>query len=305
MTLSLLFLASAAAADSEIIVTAARVPIDADRAPVSSTLFEEEEIDALALPAATDLLRLAPGVAIATTGPRGTQAQLRIRGAEANHSLLFLDGIRFNDPAAGNEARFELLRSDLLSRVEIVRGPQSALWGSEAIGGVIAVAGADPLARQGLAAEAEYGSLDSTRLAMHGAVRSGDFGLSGGIGWQRSDGINSFGPGGERDGFENVSATLKGIHRRGAVEFGAVGFWTQGRSDYDGFDPVTFLRADTLDTTHNRIGAGRLWASGQWGRWSARAAATTARSARATGPWCSAGWRPGWRCSRCPAGSAG
>ena len=56
-------------------------------------------------------------------------------------------GIRFNDPAAGNEARFELLTSDLLSRIELVRGPQSALWGSEALGGVIAVETANPFRR--------------------------------------------------------------------------------------------------------------------------------------------------------------
>ena len=136
MILSLLLLTAAAAqADPSIIVTAARESIAQEVAPVSSTVLDAEEIEALDLPAASDLLRLTPGLAVASTGPRGTQTQLRIRGAEANHSLLFVDGIRFNDPAAGNEARFELVTSDLLSRIEIVRGPQSALWGSEALGG--------------------------------------------------------------------------------------------------------------------------------------------------------------------------
>lgn len=280
MNLSLFLLAASAAGSSpDIIVTAARIPVEAEAAPVSSTRFGEEVIDALSLPSATDLLRMSPGVTVATTGPRGTQAQLRIRGAEANHTLLFVDGIRFNDPAAGNEARFELLTTDLLSRVEIVRGPQSALWGSEAIGGVIAVTGADAFARQGLAAEAEYGGQHSSRLTAHGAARSGDVGLSGGIGWQRSDGIDSFGSGGDRDGFENVAATLKGVYRNETFELGAVGYWTQGNSDYDGLDPVTFQRADTLDTTRNRIGAARLWAGGQWGPWSARAEASWLESA--------------------------
>ena len=109
MALSLLLLTSAALAqaDPEIIVTAGRVPVPEETAPVSSTVIGEAEIEALDLPAASYLLRLTPGVAVATTGPRGTQTQLRIRGAEANHTLLFVDGIRFNDPAAGNEARFE------------------------------------------------------------------------------------------------------------------------------------------------------------------------------------------------------
>jgi vitamin B12 transporter len=275
MTLSLLLLTSAALAqaDPDIIVTAGRVPVPEETAPVSSTVLGGDEIEALDLPAASDLLRLTPGIAVATTGPRGTQTQLRIRGAEANHTLLFVDGIRFNDPAAGNEARFELLTSDLLSRLEVVRGPQSALWGSEALGGVIAAETADPLGRTGFIGEGEYGSLDSARAAGRFAVRTGDVGISAGLGYQRSDGIDSLGGGtGDRDGFENLAATLR-VEVRPSANFrlGASGYWTEGTSQYDGFDPNTFLRADTLDETKNRIGAVRAFASGDWGDWSARA----------------------------------
>jgi vitamin B12 transporter len=269
MALSLLLLTAAAAqADPEIVVTAARDSVAQAAAPVSSTVLAEEEIAALGLPAASDLLRLTPGLAVASTGPRGTQAQVRIRGAEANHTLLFVDGIRFNDPAAGNEARFELLTSDLLSRIEVVRGPQSALWGSEALGGVIAVETADPFRRAGFAGEGEYGSLDSSRLAGRYAVRTGIVGISAGLGWQRSDGIDSFGADGERDGFETLAASLN-VEARPAdeVRLGVTGYWVEGRSEFDGFDPVTFQRADTLDETKNRIGAVRAFASGQWGGW--------------------------------------
>jgi vitamin B12 transporter len=270
MALSLLLLTAATAqADPEIIVTGARESVAQATAPVSSTVLDEEEIESLDLPAASDLLRLTPGIAVATTGPRGTQTQVRIRGAEANHSLLFIDGIRFNDPAAGNEARFELLTSDLLSRLEVVRGPQSALWGSEALGGVIAGNTADPFRRTGFVGEGEYGSLDSARLFGRYAVRTGDVGISGGLGWQRSDGIDSLGGGtGDRDGFENLAATLRVEARPSAgLRAGASGYWTQGTSQYDGFDPVFFTRADTLDTTKNRIAAVRGYASGEWDGW--------------------------------------
>jgi vitamin B12 transporter len=270
MTLSLLLLTVAAAqADPDIIVTAARESLARETAPVSSTVLDEAEIEALDLPAVSDLLRLTPGVAVATTGPRGTQTQVRIRGAEANHTLLFVDGIRFNDPAAGNEARFELLTSDLLSRLELVRGPQSALWGSEALGGVIAAQTADPFRRTGFVGEGEYGSLDSARLFGRYAVRIGDVGIGAGLGYQRSDGIDSLGGGaGDRDGFENLAGTLRVEARPSAnVRLGVAGYWTQGTSQYDGFDPVTFLRADTLDTTKNRIGAVRGFASGSWDGW--------------------------------------
>lgn len=268
----LLFLITAAsapapsAAEEAIVVTGSREPVAAEDTAVSATVFDPGEIEALALPMTADLLRLSPGVSIASTGPRGTQTQLRIRGAEANHSLLFVDGIKFNDPAAGNEARFELLTNDAISRVELVRGPQSALWGSEAIGGVVAVeAGGE----QGIGLRGEYGSLDSSRASARFATGSGALALSGSAGFIRSDGIDSFGGGGERDGFENRSASLKAVFAPvPSTEFGLVGHWIEGTSEYDGLDPVTFRRADTLDETDNSIRAVRAWGRHEDAGWS-------------------------------------
>ena len=275
MTLSLLLLGLAAQADDPIVVTATRVPVAAEDSAASVTLFDERVLDALALPAASDVARLSPGLTVATTGPRGTQTQVRIRGAEANHTLVYLDGIRFNDPAAGNEARFELLTTDSLSRLEVVRGPQSALWGSEALGGVIAAATADPFEARGVEAAGEYGSLDSLRLYGRGAFATQVVGMSAAAGWQRSDGIDSFGTGSERDGVDNRFASLR-IEARpsGAIRIGAVGHYIAADNDYDGSDPVTFLRANTLDRTENRMAAGRLWFGGEWGDWAVRADAS-------------------------------
>ncbi|WP_114951208.1 TonB-dependent receptor plug domain-containing protein [Sphingosinicella terrae] len=271
LPISIIALAAAAQAEPAIVVTASREPSAADAAPASSTILPEPLIERLSLPSAADLLRLTPGVSVATTGPRGTQTQLRLRGAEAGHTLLFVDGIRFNDPAAGNEPRFELLSADLLARLEIVRGPQSALWGAEALGGVIAAETADPLRRRGFDGLAEYGSLDSVRLLGRAALGSETTGVTAAAGWQSSDGIDSFGAGGERDGFDQLMLSAKAVHHAGAVELGAVGYWIEGLSEFDGSDPVTFLRADTLDETENRIGAVRAWARGEWDDWSAQA----------------------------------
>jgi vitamin B12 transporter len=272
--------ATQAADAPAIVVTASRVPVAATDSAASVTTFDEEALDDLSLPALPDLLRLSPGVSVANSGPRGTQTQVRIRGAEANHTLVFLDGIRFNDPAAGNEARFELLTSDSLSRLEIVRGPQSALWGSEALGGVIAAETADPFRGGGFEGLGEYGTLDSARVSGRYAARAGPIGVMASAGWQESGGIDSFGAGGERDGFDNLSASLKLEARPSdAVSLGIVGHWIQGTSAYDGFDPVTFLRAETLDETRNRIGAVRGWAESHWGGWTLQAGASWLDSA--------------------------
>ncbi|HEX8400096.1 MAG TPA: TonB-dependent receptor [Allosphingosinicella sp.] len=265
----LLAAAAPASAAPEIVVTASREPVSVADTAVSVSLFDREDIEALALPMTSDLLRLSPGLSVASTGPRGSQTQVRIRGAEANHTLLFVDGIRFNDPAAGNEARFELLTGDLLSRVEVVRGPQSALWGSEALGGVIAVDTADSDRGNALSALAEYGALDTRRASGRFAAQAGAVGLSGSAGYLSSDGIDSFGSGGERDGFENKAGSLKAVLRPSpGGELGLVGHYVEGRSEFDGFDPVTFRRADTLDETDNRIAAVRGWGKVEDGGWS-------------------------------------
>ena len=140
----------------QIVITASRAPESEAQTPASVTIIDQQRIERLDEPLVSALLRLTPSAAVATSGPAGSLTEVRIRGAEANHTLLFVDGIKINDPASGDTPRFELLNADLASRIEVVRGPQSALWGSEAIGGVIAVNGLDDA--PGYGANAEAGS---------------------------------------------------------------------------------------------------------------------------------------------------
>ncbi|MDP9422528.1 MAG: TonB-dependent receptor [Pseudomonadota bacterium] len=242
-----------------IVVTASRGEEEASETPASVTLIDARRIERLGSPLVPDLLRLVPSVAVATSGPAGSLTQVRIRGAEANHTLLFVDGIRANDPAAGNEPRFELLNADLASRIEVVRGPQSALWGSEAIGGVVAISGVAP-GSGGTQAFVEAGSRDTWRSAARSELGDADHGLSVGIAGQRSDGIDSFLGGGEKDGYNNLGLRAAGRYRVSpALLLGASGFALRGQSEFDGYDAF-FQRADTLDETHNKLAAGRLFA---------------------------------------------
>ena len=255
--------------EKDIVVTASREPVEAQDSVVPVATIEQVEVrPGPYLPLAVESLRGLPGVSVSVSGPKGSQTQLRIRGAEANHTLLFVDGIRFNDPAAGNEPRFELLSGDGLARIDLIRGPQSALWGSEAIGGVVAVYTDNATANPSLRAFGEYGSLDSARIAGQAGSEIGKVALSATAGWQKSEGVDSFDGTGDRDGYENLSASLKAIYRpNNDVEIGAVGHWIEGTSEYDGFDPLTFRHADTLDSTRNRIGAVRAWAQVESGGW--------------------------------------
>src|SRR5579884_134761 len=142
---------------NQIVITASRAPEKQAQSPASVTIIDAKRIERLDEPLARDLVRLVPSAAVSSSGSAGSLTDVRIRGAEANHTLLFIDGIRANDPASGDQPRFDLLNADIASRIEVIRGPQSALWGSEAIGGVVAVNGT-PETSSAYAASAEGGS---------------------------------------------------------------------------------------------------------------------------------------------------
>lgn len=249
---------------TEIVVTASRAEEDRATTPASVTLIGAERIERVGEPLVTSLLRLVPSLSVSTSGAAGSVAEVRIRGAEADHTLLFIDGIRANDPAAGNIPRFELLNSDTVSRIEVVRGSQSALWGSEAIGGVVAVDGGGTGTRVGT----EAGSFGFARVGGGTSITQSNVTADFNAGFQRATGINAFdGPdGGERDGYRNLSARARLVYEPSSTaEIGVSGFLLTARSEFDGYDPLSFQRADTLDNSRNRLAAARLWGKAELG----------------------------------------
>ena len=153
---------------------------------------------------------------MSTSGPSGSLTEVRIRGAEADHTLLFIDGIRANDLATSNFPRFELLNADLVSRIEVVRGPQSALWGSEAVGGVIAIDGVEA-DQDAFDVGSEAGSFGFRRTSASGSLSNDKANLALGMGWQRATGIDAFDGTGDRDGYRNTSFGLRAFEDRQAT----------------------------------------------------------------------------------------
>ena len=252
-----------AVASTEITVTAERAPEPAENTPASVTIIDEQRIERFGDALVSSLLRLTPSVAVATSGTAGSLTEVRIRGAENNHTLLFIDGIRANDPATGNQPRYELLNADIASRIEVVRGPQSALWGSEAIGGVIAVNGA-PTSGNRVEGIVEAGSFGFRRSSASASYVKGSVNVAASLGFQRATGIDAFKGAvpGDKDGYRNLSGRFRGTWTpSSAVELGFAGFALSGRNDYDGFNPAPpFQHTDTLDSSRNRLAAGRIWA---------------------------------------------
>jgi len=159
--------ASAALADEKqeeletIVVTASRIPVPIAEVASSVTVIERQHIVDRQSIFVSDLLRDVPGVAVSRQGPAGTVTEVRIRGAEANQVMVLIDGIKANDPAFTDTFSFTDLTAFDVERVEVVRGPQSALWGSDAMAGVINVITRRP--EQGATTEAflEGGSFDT------------------------------------------------------------------------------------------------------------------------------------------------
>jgi len=245
-------------------VSASLLPVEHSVAPASVTLFDRDFISAIGATFATDIIRLAPGTSVASNGSAGTKAEVRIRGAESNHTLLFVDGIAFNDVASANVARFETLSTDGLDRIEILRGPASALFGSEALGGVVVVVQPDPLGSRRIDASLEAGSRDHRRAAATIVSGGETAGITASASWAKNDGIDIFGGGeGDKDGYESLHLSFKAVARpgNGDGEFGLVGHYLHHDIAYDGTPAPLFVRADTADVSEIETKAVRAWAS--------------------------------------------
>jgi len=120
------------------VVTADRFPTDPDKVTSSYTVVMQEEMQRRQLRTAGEVLKTIPGVSVQQSGGPGGQTSVFVRGSNSNQVLVLIDGITANDPSSANGAPdFAHLLTENLDRIEVVRGPMSTMYGSQAIGGVI------------------------------------------------------------------------------------------------------------------------------------------------------------------------
>jgi vitamin B12 transporter len=122
-----------------VVVTATVVPTPLSRTTAPVTVISREQIEAQQVESVTELLRQMPGVHIDQAGSRGGTSSVYLRGSDPNFTVVLIDGIKVNDPTTsrGGSFDFSTLSTDSIERIEIVRGPLSAVYGSDAMGGVI------------------------------------------------------------------------------------------------------------------------------------------------------------------------
>ncbi|MCT2401427.1 TonB-dependent receptor plug domain-containing protein [Novosphingobium mangrovi (ex Huang et al. 2023)] len=225
------------APDSSIVVTALRTPVAQDRVSSSVTVLDEAAIVENQPIALTDILLRTPGISLSRNGGYGTVTSLRIRGADGGQTVMVLDGMRLSDPSstAGGFGFANLLLDDA-ERIEILRGPQSILWGSDAIGGVVNVTTRKPEKALEGSFAVEGGSHEtfSARAGAGGTSEAVDWRLSGST--FTTDGISARANGTEDDGYRRSAASGTVTVRLAAqVSLDLRGYYSDARNDFDGY----------------------------------------------------------------------
>jgi vitamin B12 transporter len=181
------------AREAEVVVTANRRPVTVDAALASVSVITRAEIEASGTHDVVDLLRRVPGVDVARGGGQGQQTSVFLRGTNSNHVLVLIDGVRVSALGTGAFA-WEQLNLGQVERIEIVRGPRAALWGSDAIGGVIQIF---TRRSDGFDAALRAGNHDSYGVEAGAGWRGERGGIDLRLGFDDARGINAQSP----DGF--------------------------------------------------------------------------------------------------------
>lgn len=223
----------------QLVVTATRVQQPASEVIGSVSVITREDIERRAARSLQELLQSETGLNVSNNGGLGKLSNVFMRGADAEQVLVLIDGVRIGGVTAGT-ASLEYIPADQIERIEIIRGPRSSLYGSDAIGGVIQI-----FTRRSNAPSLSlgYGSNETSNA-------SASFGASAGNAWFsisanqiRSKGFNSctgsplgggcftYEP--DRDGYRNTSGTLRSGYRWERAEIEASALYATGLSEYD------------------------------------------------------------------------
>jgi vitamin B12 transporter len=232
-----LFAASGANAATEapeqITVLATRTDTPVDVAPAPVEIIDQEALDARQSGVPADVLRGAPGFSVSRSGGIGAVTEVRLRGAEANHLLVLVDGIDINDPALGSSVDFANLDMIGMTRVEILPGAQSALWGSDALAGVMNFETTPAPGTTDRNVWLEGGSNDTKRESIRLAQRDDAWYYALDARHTETAGTNIATFGGEDDGYRNTTVHLNTGYTGERASLQLVARGVDAQSEYD------------------------------------------------------------------------
>lgn len=246
-------------APDEILITGLRTPIPVGDMATAVTIIDREALDLRQSFQLADVLRDVPGLTVARSGSVGSQAQIRMRGAEANHILVLIDGVEANDPASGDEFLFEHLSAMEVERIEIIRGPQSALWGSDAVAGVINIVTRKAVDGFSGGASAEGGSNNTWRQSLRAAYGADNWRFTLGASRSETDGTNVSRLGDEDDGYSLM--TVQARLQFEPSDTLSLDFTARRVEASNEFDPIDFL-VTGLPVDGDRVNEAERWVFG-------------------------------------------
>lgn len=231
--------ASAAIQLDPVSVTANRVATPSRAVGSALSIISGNELEDRQIRLVSDALREVPGLAVNRTGPAGGPTQIHVRGAEGNQVLVLIDGIEVNDPSGGSEFDFAHLLAFDVDRIEVLRGPQSALYGSDAVGGVVNIVTRNGEGRPVISGAVEGGSFKT--LGANASVSGGGekyrF-IASGSGF-RTEGVSSAAEwrgNDEKDGYRNTTGFAKfGFSPTEHLDLDLIGRYTEFATETDDF----------------------------------------------------------------------
>ncbi|HEX7761954.1 MAG TPA: TonB-dependent receptor [Caulobacteraceae bacterium] len=241
--------ADSAADVDTLVVVANRNPEPLYRIGQAVTVLDAKSIAASQAVSVSDLLDQTPGVTVVRNGGVGQTSSLGIRGALAEQTLVLIDGVQLNDPSSpGAGFDFSNLLAGDVSRIEILRGSQSTLWGSQAIGGVVNIVTAPPSKALQGDFSAEGGSRDTQyyRGGLGGTIDRLSFRVAGG--YYSTSGISAFDKafgGKEPDGFNAGAFSGRLLFDATSdIQLDLRAYYTQSKTAFDGFPAPNYVFAD-------------------------------------------------------------
>ncbi|MCQ4248967.1 TonB-dependent receptor [Pseudomonas stutzeri] len=240
---------------ADTVVSANREPQRRSQTPAATTVFNRDDIERLQVRSVAELLERVPGVSVARTGGAGSLTSLFVRGTASTQTLVLVDGQRIAAASSGTNS-LEFLSPDQIERIEVVRGPRSALYGSDAIGGVVQIFTRQGSGR-GLAPEVRFGvgSNDTVERSLGLSGGNGQTRFNLGAALDETQGIDatrdSFGANGDDDAYRNRSLSLNLAHRfNDRLEAGVSALDQRGELEFDdpfdGYQPTVDFQLSSI-----------------------------------------------------------
>jgi vitamin B12 transporter len=246
----------------QVIITATRTAQPLDKTGGAVSVISAADLDTRQIISLSDVLQQTPGLVVSRTGGPGQTTSLYIRGAAPGESLVLIDGIRINDPSTpdGEPVLGDLLVNDI-QRIEVLRGPQSTLYGSDAIGGVVNIltqrGGSEPFAPRLQAQWGTYGT-SQYNAALNGSA--GPLAYGSAIDYYDTRGISVADTSNvdtDRDGYRNVGATANlRLQASGQLSLDLRGFYTRSHTDIADYPPPDYTLQATPEFVRNSLLAG-------------------------------------------------